>query len=222
MNTTNSIRAVACMTFADQLQAARAAAGLSQSQAALPLISAGILGSVRTLQNWEAGRGETLPAYKQAAALAALRSPKRPRKQKGQNDDSIHPESKPPSVEEPCEDGLGEMACSRLRRTLCNVLLALGNGAACSQDASIEFMEMIPAEVEAARKKWERNHDRELAHARKAAAALADAAQLVAEIMRDEVNHQDEAEKWLRAYAPQHLFPENAPTVPTEGGEEKP
>jgi len=33
--------------------------------------------------------------------------------------------------------------------------------------------------------------------------ALNDAAELLAEIMRDEVNHQDEAEKWLRAYAPQ-------------------
>jgi transcriptional regulator with XRE-family HTH domain len=73
------------MKFSEQLKVARAAAGLSQSQAALPLIAAGILGSVRTLQNWEAGRGETLPAYKQAAALAALRSPKRSRKAKGQN-----------------------------------------------------------------------------------------------------------------------------------------
>jgi hypothetical protein len=45
---------------------------------------------------------------------------------------------------------------------------------------------------------------------RKLETALADAAELLAEIMRDEVNHQDEAEKWLRAYAPQHLFPENA------------
>jgi len=45
---------------------------------------------------------------------------------------------------------------------------------------------------------------------REAQAALDDAAELLAEIMRDEVNHQDEAEKWLRAYAPQHLFPENA------------
>jgi DNA-binding transcriptional regulator YiaG len=80
------------MNFADQLQAARAASGLSQSQAALPLISAGIIGSVRTLQNWEAGRGETLPAYKQAAALAALRSPKRPRKAKGQNNELSRPE----------------------------------------------------------------------------------------------------------------------------------
>ena len=73
------------MTFAERLQAARAAAGLSQSQAALPLIAEGILGSVRTLQNWELGRGETLPAYKQAAALAALRSPKKARSRKGQN-----------------------------------------------------------------------------------------------------------------------------------------
>jgi len=35
--------------------------------------------------------------------------------------------------------------------------------------------------------------------------ALNDAAELLAEIMRDEVNHQNEAEKWLRAYAPQYL-----------------
>jgi transcriptional regulator with XRE-family HTH domain len=74
------------MTFAEQLQAARNAAGLSQSQAALPLISAGVIGSVRTLQNWETGRGETLPAYKQAAALAALRPTKKPRSRKGQSD----------------------------------------------------------------------------------------------------------------------------------------
>jgi hypothetical protein len=44
---------------------------------------------------------------------------------------------------------------------------------------------------------------------RKLETALTDAAELLAEIMRDEVNHQDEAEKWLRAYAPQHFFPEN-------------
>jgi hypothetical protein len=129
------------------------------------------------------------------------------------NDPETSP--KPTAPEQPSPEGLDETACSRLRRTLCNVLLALGNGAACSQDASIEFMEMIPAEVEAVRKKWERNHERELAHARKAEAALADAAQLLAEIMRDEVNHQDEAGKWIRAYAPHHLFAENAPTVPT-------
>lgn len=38
--------------------------------------------------------------------------------------------------------------------------------------------------------------------------ALAAASELLAEIMRDEVNHQYEAEKWLRAYAPQPLCPE--------------
>ena len=65
------------MTFASQLQAARIAAGLSQSQAAVPLIAAGIIGSKRTLQNWEMGRGETLPGYKQAAALAALAPPRK-------------------------------------------------------------------------------------------------------------------------------------------------
>lgn len=76
------------MTFAERLQAARAAAGLSQSQAALPLIAEGILGSVRTLQNWELGRGETLPAYKQVAALAALCPTKKARSRKGQNSNS--------------------------------------------------------------------------------------------------------------------------------------
>lgn len=79
------------MTFAKQLQAARAAAGLSQSKAAVPLIEAGILGSVRTLQNWELGRGEMLPAYKQAAALEALRPQKKARSRKGQNDLSVPP-----------------------------------------------------------------------------------------------------------------------------------
>lgn len=36
-------------------------------------------------------------------------------------------------------------------------------------------------------------------------AVVDDAATLLAEIMRDEVNAQDEAEKWLRAYAPEYL-----------------
>ena len=49
-------------------------------------------------------------------------------------------------------------------------------------------------------------------HIRALESIIEDAAQLLAEIMRDEVNHQDEAEKWLRAYAPHHLFPENGQT----------
>ena len=36
--------------------------------------------------------------------------------------------------------------------------------------------------------------------------ALYEATILLAEIMRDEVNAQDEAEKWLRCYAPHMLF----------------
>lgn len=67
------------MTFAEQFQAARAASGLSQSQAALAIGR-----SVRTLQNWERA-ANTPHSTIQAASLAALRSPKRPRKQKGQN-----------------------------------------------------------------------------------------------------------------------------------------
>jgi hypothetical protein len=47
------------------------------------------------------------------------------------------------------------------------------------------------------------------------------AAELLAEIMRDEVNAQDEAEKWLRAYAPHLLFSENDQTLPTEGAAKK-
>lgn len=43
--------------------------------------------------------------------------------------------------------------------------------------------------------------------------AIDDAAQLLAEIMRDEVNPQDEAEKWIRSYAPHHLFAENAESI---------
>jgi len=36
-----------------------------------------------------------------------------------------------------------------------------------------------------------------------------DASNLLGEIMRDEVNHQDEAEKWLREFAPDQLFLDN-------------
>ena len=41
---------------------------------------------------------------------------------------------------------------------------------------------------------------------KKAKIIIDDTAELLAEIMRDEVNHQDEAEKWLRSHAPHHLF----------------
>lgn len=55
---------------------------------------------------------------------------------------------------------------------------------------------------------------------RKLETALVDAAELLAEIMRDEVNHQDEAEKWLRAYAPHQLFPENDRILATQPAKE--
>jgi DNA-binding transcriptional regulator YiaG len=59
------------MTFAEQLQSARAASGLSQSQAALAIGR-----SVRTLQAWE--QAVNVPhATIQSAALAALKSSKR-------------------------------------------------------------------------------------------------------------------------------------------------
>jgi len=44
--------------------------------------------------------------------------------------------------------------------------------------------------------------------------ALADATELLADIMDDEVNAQDECEKWLRAYAPAKLA--TAPEEPSE------
>jgi DNA-binding transcriptional regulator YiaG len=63
------------MTFAKQLQAARAAAGLSQSQAALAIGR-----SVRTLQAWEQAVNVPHPTI-QAAALSAVKSAKPPKKQ---------------------------------------------------------------------------------------------------------------------------------------------
>jgi DNA-binding transcriptional regulator YiaG len=63
------------MTFAEQLQAARAASGLSQSQAALAIGR-----PASTLRKWE--QGVNVPhAQIQALALAALKSKKRPKKQ---------------------------------------------------------------------------------------------------------------------------------------------
>ena len=54
------------MTFAEQLRAARAATGISQSQAALAIGR-----SVRTLQAWEQGRNVPHPTI-QAAAIAGF------------------------------------------------------------------------------------------------------------------------------------------------------
>ena len=70
--------------------------------------------------------------------------------------------------DKPEGSGCPAATCSRLRRTLSNVLLALGNGAACSQHASLEFLEMIPREVALVRQKLEQDYFRELANARKA------------------------------------------------------
>ncbi len=49
--------------------------------------------------------------------------------------------------------------------------------------------------------------------------ALKDATELLGEIMRDEVNHQDESEKWLRAYG--EICPANEPS-PSVDANEKP
>ena len=70
------------MNFAEQLQAAKG--DLTATQVAAVLGN-----SSRTVENWLAGRN-TPGAIVQAAALAALRKPKRPRSRKGTND-QIHP-----------------------------------------------------------------------------------------------------------------------------------
>lgn len=69
------------MSFAEQLQAARNAAGLSQSQAALAMGR-----PVSTLRKWEQGVNVPHPTI-QAVALAALKSAKRPER-KAENTDS--------------------------------------------------------------------------------------------------------------------------------------
>jgi len=70
------------MTFAEQLQSARAASGLSQSQAALAIGR-----SVRTLQAWEQSVN-TPHAQIQALALAALKAGKR-KSRKSENDPAL-------------------------------------------------------------------------------------------------------------------------------------
>ena len=55
--------------------------------------------------------------------------------------------------------------------------------------------------------------NKEVARLRK---ALKDATELLEEIMNDEVNHQDEAEKWLRAYGA--ICPANTPAQPPQVG----
>ena len=68
------------MTFAEQLQTARSAAGLSQSQAALAIGR-----PASTLRKWE--QGVNVPhAQIQTLALAALKSKKRTKKQAENND----------------------------------------------------------------------------------------------------------------------------------------
>ena len=78
------------MTFAQQLQAARAASGLSQSQAALAIGR-----PASTLRKWE--QAVNVPhATIQAAALAALKSSKR-KSRKSENDPALARATKPSS-----------------------------------------------------------------------------------------------------------------------------
>jgi DNA-binding transcriptional regulator YiaG len=74
------------MNFAEQLQAARAASGLSQSQAALAIGR-----SVRTLQAWE--QAVNVPhAQIQALALIALKASKR----KSRKSENVDVDTSPP------------------------------------------------------------------------------------------------------------------------------
>lgn len=73
------------MIFAEQLQAARIAAGLSQSQAALAIGR-----SASTYRKWEQGVNVPHPTI-QAVALQSLKSAKRP-KRKAENA-SDHPQN---------------------------------------------------------------------------------------------------------------------------------
>ena len=67
------------MSFADQLQAAKSDLTARQVAAAVsPLLS------VRTVEDWLADR-RSPPAWTHEWILSRVRSPKRPRKQKGQN-----------------------------------------------------------------------------------------------------------------------------------------
>ena len=77
------------MSFAESLKSTRESLGLSQAEAAA-LLECG----KRTLEHWEAGDRVPL-VITQEGALNRLRATKRPRPRKGQNVESIHPESKP-------------------------------------------------------------------------------------------------------------------------------
>jgi hypothetical protein len=59
-----------------------------------------------------------------------------------------------------------------------------------------EHSKKMEIERDESRRMWSTSQDR-----------MAQACELIAEIRRDEVNIEDECEKFLRAYAPHHLFP---------------
>jgi hypothetical protein len=65
--------------------------------------------------------------------------------------------------------------------------------------------EYISDAVEVAWEAWQAARERQTR-------PMQDACELIADIMRDEVNIVDECEKFLRAYAPQLLFPPTPPT----------
>lgn len=75
-------------------------------------------------------------------------------------------------------------------------------------ECAVEMAARAKVECDDARRMWSIHQDR-----------LAEACELIAEIMRDEVNIVDECEKFLRAYAPHHLFPERFGLLTDRGGE---
>ncbi len=105
-------------------------------------------------------------------------------------------ESKPQDVEEPREEGLDETTCSQCVewRTLA--------------DDALNTLRITREKYGIGDRHVMREKNREIEKLR---VALKDATELLGEIMRDEVNHQDEAEKWLRAYG--EIGPANAEAI---------
>lgn len=103
------------------------------------------------------------------------------------------PKSKHEDVEEPREEGLDETTCSQCVewRTLA--------------DDVLNTLRITREKYGIGDRHVMREKNREIEKLR---VALKDATELFGEIMRDELNHQDEAEKWLRAYG--EICPANA------------
>jgi len=120
-------------------------------------------------------------------------------------------EPKPITPEQPTDEGLDETPCSRSSECLGPTHYS---GCACHEkgwqnkwECAVKMAARATVERDDARRMWSIHQDR-----------LAEACELIAEIMREEVNIADECEKFLRAYAPHHLFSANADRTEPEKG----